>query len=110
MSEKESVRAAIHILTEQLTQLTFDAGLYDPHTLLPSLEGFFTRFEAILETINSLTHSTFPDSVKKTMLQAQLSGITAHWAWVAEVDHVRRLSYGQLKDALRNELSQQSGS
>src|SRR5436305_2435905 len=78
MSEKESIRAALQILSLQLTQLTF--GDIDGVKTI-DIEPFLSNFEAILTSITSLTHSSFPSSVKKTMLQAQLRGGPLVWRW-----------------------------
>ena len=106
MSERETIRAAIQILTQQLTQITFD-GLHDPNIYLKPLQigTFIASFEAILDSICSLTHDTFPASIKKTMLRAQLRGVSARWAWEVNAQEVKEMDYEQFKAALIKEFS-----
>jgi hypothetical protein len=92
----------MHILAQQLVQITFD---YHNEDLVINL--FFVRFEAILKSMSRMSvgcvtrDSGIPDSVKKTMLLAQLRGLAAHWVWVTMLDEIQRLSYDELKKALR---------
>jgi len=97
MSEKETIRAALQILSQQLTQTTYD-GLGDKSLQIGS---FIANFEAILESIYSLTHGRFPSSTKKTMLQAQLRGDAARWRWEFEADYLQDMDYEQFKGALK---------
>lgn len=108
MSEKETIRAALQILTIQLTQNTFDGGDFVKSPLIDHVSNkslqigsFIADFEAILESIKSLTHGTFPSSVKKTMLQAQLRGEAAKWRWESDGESLQEMDYEQFKGALR---------
>jgi hypothetical protein len=92
MSERESVRAGLSIFTTQLTQVTFT----DEHD---DIDVFFARFDAILDGIQSLTHSTFSSPIKKTMLEAQLRGRAAKWAW--RTSELKEMGYERVKDELR---------
>ena len=109
MSEKETIRAAVQILTQQLTQLTFDAPplpiTNNVYPKRPQIGTFIATFEAILESIISLTHGTFSSSIKKTMLRAQLRGVPARWAWEANEQEVNEMDYKQFKEALKKEFS-----
>jgi hypothetical protein len=78
MSTSENTRAALLVLSQQLTQLTYG----ETH---PRANGFMifqdrawklfvANFELILEAINSLTHDHFSSTVKKTMIVSQLRG------------------------------------
>lgn len=102
MSEKETIRAALQILSQQLTQTTFDGSEHKDRAAKPlQIESFIANFEAILESIKALTHGTFPPSVKKTMLQAQLRGEAARWRWESEGEYLQEMDYEQFKGALR---------
>jgi hypothetical protein len=75
MSSSENTRAALLVLSQQLTQLTYGQpnsrnGFVDFQDREWKL--FVANFELILETINSLTHDHFSSAVKKTMLVSQL--------------------------------------
>jgi hypothetical protein len=97
MSAKETIRAAIQILTQQLIHVTFDGS-----GGIKTAERFLTNFETILESIKSLTGSAFPLAVKKTMLQTQLRGDPAIMCW--ENPEFRDLPYEDFKLALKEKF------
>src|SRR5271169_4297391 len=110
MSERETIRAAVQILTQQVTQATFDGGDHSVgHSNKTSLQvgSFVDNFEAILESIKSLTHGTFPAHVKKTMLQGQLRGEAARWRWES-AEYLQKMDYEQFKAALRKHWGKDS--
>jgi hypothetical protein len=97
MSVRETDRAAIQILAQQLIQITFDGN-----GGINSAERFLANFETILESIKSLTHSSFPLSIKKTMLQMQLRGDAAIICW--ENPEFRDLPYEDFKLVLKEKF------
>jgi len=103
MSERETIRAALLILSQQLTQLTFPPPILNLVTLkhdAHDLTCFLANFEAILAAIKTLTHGTVSSSVRKTMLQSQLRGPAAAWAWDAEF---AEMDYEEFKEALKRQ-------
>jgi hypothetical protein len=78
MSVIENNRAALLILSQQLSQLTYGDiqrnGLVH-HPAHIGWDAFITNFELILDTITSLTHDSFSATVKKTMLVSQFRGL-----------------------------------
>jgi hypothetical protein len=106
MSEKETIRAAVQILSQQLVQVTFHSALppmIDPNAEAAKLNQFITNFEAILDSIMSLTHGALSSSVKKTMLASQLRGVAARWAWISGGEF-EEMDYEQFKSALRQQF------
>ena len=107
MSERETIRAAITVLSQQLIQVTF-SGVVDSATgnivtqdSARQLARFLANFEAILAAMKSLTHGTFASSVRKTMLQSQLRGAAAEWAWDPLAHQFAEMDYDQFKEALK---------
>jgi hypothetical protein len=107
MSERETTRTALSILGQQVIQLTF-TGVVDSATgrifaqdNAPKLLRFIDNFEALLKGIKSLTHGSFPSSVKKTMLQSQLRGAAAEWAWNPEAHQFAGMDYDEFKAELK---------
>jgi hypothetical protein len=99
MSAKENRRAAIAILTEQLCRTTFD--FYDDKLEeSPTLDMFISRFEWILAAIDTLTNATFPDVARRTMLMAQLRGVTAQKVCVERAEEFRAMNYEEFKRRL----------
>jgi hypothetical protein len=107
MSERETVRAALCILSQQLTQVTF-SGVVDSATgaivardSKAQLARFLGNFEALLASMKSLTHGAFSSSVRKTMLQSQLRGAAAEWAWDPQAHHFAEMDYDEFKEELK---------
>lgn len=98
MSEKETRRAAIHILSQQLLAVEFEPG--------NSPDIFLAKFEATLDAIKSVTRDHFSSSVKKTILRNQLHGNAGAWSWdVARKQEFDDMDYDQFKQALVKEFS-----
>ena len=107
MSERETIRAALSILSQQLTQLTF-SGVVDSATgtivtqdNAARLARFLCNFEALLAAMKSLTHGTISSSVRKTMLRSQLRGAAADWAWDPQAHQFAEMDYDEFKEALK---------